>query len=995
MGDYNNFADTPNAIIKEGEEITIKFLRHNDNTATIEWNIPKPANGCDPDTQAYNGILITVDTKPANYISTSPQNGKRYIGDPTVDPDMHAGDKLDTALVLAAFYNDKTTTSLMVTDLDPTKFYYVSGYAISNVGIYHREGVHAYSLPTGEDETAPIQYNSYQDVSILPIDNSKITLNTLTGLDKTKSYDFHIKVDEIDYHLPINGSESQSYGDMINSLNKQFKSITGSAALGICDVKNASPAYKAPLPPNANKYYVDNVNNKLYYFDGYQNTQDTCLFYDTDPSLHTQGKYWITSNNPSEIYMYETGGWTLQPFIKLGSDPTTPACGTLWYNGSEVYEFDGDHWCKLCLYVQKTNPSLAPTLDCNTYWYDTAHFILQKWNVDNQGWDEIVAIISKTDPNTLNTGAIWLNETDGKLYKYVGASWNIMDNVRYDEPNANNSIDYPAPLTYWLNPVTQILYKIDSALNFIEVEYTMYPTDPIERQSCDIWWNQSPSVDGLYVWDIVNNKWIQVINFLQQSNDPSLPPSLPTCVVWYNPTDGSLKYIVKNSCQQKDYIHFLFDPTDPPIGTVWLNTSTNLYYVWNGASWEQIFPMISVNDPYSLYMGYYWYDTLNDQLKEWNGTTWDILPYVTTNPIATLGQLWYNTASDELYQWNGSWVVAPPVVSVSLKYQVDNNDPYLNGRAYLFFLMNDPGCCHSIQIIPDAGSLLASVAQGVIYEEPKLGGESPASGPMYKQLGVGTDGTPDERRVLHETIRHMLGAMGVTVELQKPQINIAINNALLKFRKYSGYAVTRNFFFLDLKPNQQTYVLSNRCVGFNKITGIRALYRMQAGWIRTGLAGNELFGVAALQQLYTVGTFDMLSFALMSQYMKELEQLFASRIMHQWVESTRELRLYQRIVFPERVLVDATVERTEQDLLTNRATAMWLQSWAVAECKMMLGSIRGKYLNLPGPNGSTSLNGSDLMAQAQSEMAALIEELNDPAMGNYEDVGLAAHFTIG
>ena len=1002
MGTYTNYADTPNTIVKEGEEITITFTRNKDGTGTVNWNIPAPVNGCDTASQAYNGILITVDTKAANYISTSPTNGVRYMGDPTADPDMHAGSKLDTALVEAAYYDDKTTTSLTITDVDPSKFYYVSGYAVDNVGTYHTQGVHAYSLPSGEAEKPPVQYNAYQDISLLPHDGSKtVGLGTLTGLDKTKTYDFHIKIDNVDYHLPIRGSEAQSYNDMINALNKQFKLITGVSGWGSCGElppANAQPPYVGPLPPNANQWYVDIPNQKVYFFDGTHNLPQNAVFFDQDPSMHPQGTYWFNPNDPDTIKMYETGGWATQPFIQLDHDPTKPACGELWFTGTNAYEWDGDHWCQLCLYVQTRNPSLAPILDCNTYWYDAVNGTLHKWDAVDTLWMDALAIISNKDPNTLGVGDFWLNETDGKMYRFSAGTWNLMTNVRYDAPDSSGNIDYPAPNTYWLNPDTQVFYKRDAQnTTWTPVEYTMYPTDPRQRASCDLWWNQSPSIDTLFAWDIVNGVWKPVQNFLQQANDPALPPNLPACAVWYNPSDGTLKYIMDGTCANRDFIYFLFDPTNPPIGTVWYDTLNKKYYVWDGADWNQIYPIISTFDPFVMYNGYLWFDTSSaQQLKQWNGTGWTVLPYTTKNPMVPQGTLWYNSANDELYQWNGSaWVVATPVITVSLKHQVDIHDPNVNGRAYLFFLFNTAGCCHRIEIWPDTGSLLASVQQGVIYNEPMEGGNGASSGPMYNQLGVGTDGSPDERRELAAKIRAMLGSMGVTVELTKEQINYAIDNALMKLRQYSSYSTNRYFFFLDLKPNQQTYVLANKCIGFNKITEIRDIYRMQAGWIRTGLAGNELFGVAALQQLYTVGTFDMLSFALMSQYMKELEQLFASRIMHQWDEQTRELRLYQRIVLTERVLVDATVERSEQYLITSRHTGIWLFNFAMAECKLILGQLRGKFLNLPGPNGSTSMNAQDLISQAQTEKQALEEELKDPAMGNYENVGLSAHFTIG
>jgi len=996
---YQNFNDTPDAIIYEGQEINLVFTRNPDGTGTVTWNIPPPANGCSAASQAYDGIVITIDTKAANYRTTSPTNGVKYNGDPTADPDLHTGDKLDTALVLGAFYNDKTTTKLTVSDLDPNKFYYVSGYAVDNVGRYHREGVHAYSLPSGEAEKPQEEYNAYQDISIIPRDTSKVTLNTLTGLSKTQTYKLNIKIDQIPYTININGIDAQSYNDLINALNKQFKLLTGSSGKGVCGypVPTNNPPYQSPLPPNANQYYVDIPNHRVYYWDGYHNLLQKAIFFNLDPSLHPSGTYWFNPNDPNTILMYETGGWSPQPFVKLDHDPRFPHCGELWFTGSAAYEFDGDHWCQLCLYIQTRNPSLSPILNCNTYWYNSGDGLLMKWDDDNKLFVEVLAIVSKKDPNTLGVGDFWLNETDGKIYRFSAGTWNLVTNIRYDEPDQHGNISYPAPNTYWFNPKDQKLYKRNNAnTEWIEMDYTMYPTDPMDRASCDLWWNQSPSVDTLYVWDVIHNQWKPVEHFLQQVTDPSLPPNLPACAVWYNPADNTLKYILKNSCSEKEYIYSLFDPTDPPVGMVWYDTKNDIYYVWNGDEWEVIRPIISTYDPFILYDGYLWFDTENNTLNKWNGLSWDVLSYSTHPLTPNVGTLWFNTVNDELYEWNGtSWVVATPVITVSLRYQVNYHDPNVNGRAYLFFLFNEGGCCHIIEIVPNSGDLFTQIAQSVIYHEPKVGGNSPASGPMYKQLDVGTDGTPDERRALQATLRTLLGSISVQVELTKINLDKAIDNALLQFRKYSSYAYTRNFFFLDLKPNQQTYILANDCVGFNKITNVRALYRMQAGWIRTGLAGNELFGVAALQQLYTVGTFDMLSFSMMSMYMKELEQVFASRIMHQWVESSRELRLYQRIVLPERVLVDATIERTEQDIITNRVSAMWIQSWALAEAKHMLAQVRGKYLNLPGPNGSTSLNAQDLNAQAEAEKAALMEQLYDPAMGNYEDVGLAGHFTIG
>jgi len=53
----------------------------------------------------------------------------------------------------------------------------------------------------------------------------------------------------------------------------------------------------------------------------------------------------------------------------------------------------------------------------------------------------------------------------------------------------------------------------------------------------------------------------------------------------------------------------------------------------------------------------------------------------------------------------------------------------------------------------------------------------------------------------------------------------------------------------------------------------------------------------------------------------------------------------------------------------------WIQQYAAALSKEMLGLIRGKYTTIQIPGAETTLNQADLLAQATSEKAALLEKL--------------------
>jgi hypothetical protein len=53
----------------------------------------------------------------------------------------------------------------------------------------------------------------------------------------------------------------------------------------------------------------------------------------------------------------------------------------------------------------------------------------------------------------------------------------------------------------------------------------------------------------------------------------------------------------------------------------------------------------------------------------------------------------------------------------------------------------------------------------------------------------------------------------------------------------------------------------------------------------------------------------------------------------------------------------------------------WLQDYALALAKEMLGQAREKFATIAGPQGGTQLNGAALKTEAKTEMDALEEEL--------------------
>jgi hypothetical protein len=107
-------------------------------------------------------------------------------------------------LVVGAFYHDKNTNRLIINNVFEKTPYYFSAYAVDKVGRYHREGVHAYSLPTGEFEKSVVDVKAWHDVALELVGGVRPSTKTgLSHIDYTQKISFN---DE-EYSFVINGGK--------------------------------------------------------------------------------------------------------------------------------------------------------------------------------------------------------------------------------------------------------------------------------------------------------------------------------------------------------------------------------------------------------------------------------------------------------------------------------------------------------------------------------------------------------------------------------------------------------------------------------------------------------------------------------------------------------------------------------------------------------------------------------------------------------------------
>ena len=1032
MSAFNSIGDSAHNLRTEGQEIKLVFKQGVPATGqgTLEWNIPAPAAGCDSDAPGvYAGIVFLLSTEPLR-ASNIPQDGTVYVADPTADFDLSTADKIGTALVVGAVYEceqkargETLTTSLVINDLKPNVSYYVAGYATDCQFRYHSDGIRSYSDSYGDKETdvpgEQVIHLGPEGAGVLPTDGTGLAVGTKYEFDLIVDDTFPVGTNVKTVQLVIDAIDAGTYQDLLDTINKQ-----------IALVDNPE---QSPLPPQSGSFFWDVTKQELFQYDGVSYISVPALVEPTDPANVVAGSYWYDIENKvlSRWNIPNPTGWNVIDHVVTESDPTNPACDLYWFDNTISRRWDGSTWCDQETLISLTDPSDCPTIECGTYWFDETKEELFGWNSRVEKWDTAAAVYWPEAPNQLSTGTYWFDDATDKLFKRATSSWTDITAtslIQETEPTA------PVDGLIWYKQSTEELkeYSI-SLLAWVDLDVLVWSEDPTNVESCDLWWNSSS--DLLFTWDIVNNEWDQVVRFVQSTIDPTQTGTIAVDTVWYNPTtdvsstwDG-VDWVVVESITKAT------DPTQPVTGEAWYKPSTNEWKIWGSpnAGWNVVDPIDSEADPTNIPNGTYWYDTTNDALFVRNGITWVTVTFSTVPYAPTGGSLWFDTSSDTLYTWdrvNSEWIPATPLVYATFTigggiiFQTpgrgsnnivlvptpeglaSSSSPCSIGTGFAYdgvtdisyaeceYYDNNITRTYPARDIPLNIFLWGNLVPAGNVIRPKGGNDGKSGVPSYMQPEVGDDGTPDERRELMDSIRQQLGYPVVEVELTNYQLDTCIQGALESFRKRSGASVRRGFYFLDIEPGKQQYLMTNKVLGYHKIVNITSAHRFTSAFLSSA-HGAGVYGQVVLQHLYNMGTYDLTSFHLVSQYVEQLEILFATRLTFGWHEHSRVLSIYNAFTRPEKILIDCMVERTEQDLLKDRLIKTWIERYALSEAMMILSHIRGKFASLPGAGGGIALNAGELIGIAQSYREELLNQIDEFVVDTPEDVGIGSTFILG
>lgn len=259
---------------------------------------------------------------------------------------------------------------------------------------------------------------------------------------------------------------------------------------------------------------------------------------------------------------------------------------------------------------------------------------------------------------------------------------------------------------------------------------------------------------------------------------------------------------------------------------------------------------------------------------------------------------------------------------------------------------------------------------------------------MYNFSGNPDSPQYDHREELKRVITVMLGAGAVNVEITDEQLEVCIDNSVSNYRAWSSASKEEAFLHMKFYESNSVYVLPT------EVEIVRRIYRRGNGVVSGSGATVDPFSLA-YSNTYLLSAAQgssggLLTYDLYHQFDSTVGRLFGREIMFLWNPVTKKLTLERDIRGEEEVLLHVYHNKPEAMLFRTQMTYPWLRDWALSEAMMILGRNRVKFATLPGPQGTFSMDGADLIQNAIRMQEDLKQRLH-----KHEDGSDPLSFIIG
>lgn len=260
---------------------------------------------------------------------------------------------------------------------------------------------------------------------------------------------------------------------------------------------------------------------------------------------------------------------------------------------------------------------------------------------------------------------------------------------------------------------------------------------------------------------------------------------------------------------------------------------------------------------------------------------------------------------------------------------------------------------------------------GAIYGGNRITDGIPKGEIDSSKLNTGTMTDGVEFNKFEETVKDYvlarLGAPIVRVELSTFQLKTCIDEAINKLTYHASNWMTQ-FAVFEASAGENLYILPPHII--NNLTYVNYKKTLLSIQSQAGTLEFDFF-IKYFQDNFLFNDFQIGEFYLMQQHLEQIRKILGQEgafniIGGKHIQISPTPVISQPVILEYRALDTDTVHPYYR---------LWIQKFALACAKTVLGVIRSKYRSLPSPGGGAVLDGPEMIAEGKEEKQLLVEEL--------------------
>jgi len=229
------------------------------------------------------------------------------------------------------------------------------------------------------------------------------------------------------------------------------------------------------------------------------------------------------------------------------------------------------------------------------------------------------------------------------------------------------------------------------------------------------------------------------------------------------------------------------------------------------------------------------------------------------------------------------------------------------------------------------------------------------------------------KKQLIDYVQLQLADQIIDVELDPAHYEAAYQKTLGTYRQRAQNAYEESYSFMQLLDNVNEYFLPQ------EVVSVRQIFRRTIGITGSGGYSFDPFGAATLNVYllnFNQAQGGLATYDFYQQYVELAARMFGGYINYTWNPVTKRLQIIRD---PrgngETVLLWTYNLRPEITLLSDFQISQWFRDYMVGAAKYIIGEAREKFQSIAGPQGGSSLNGTQMKSEGQAMMDKGIEDL--------------------